>query len=474
MSDIVFYQQYGVPYFGILSIASYLKHFGRTSDVIIDSLEDDSIDVLRRLNPKLIGISVLSTEHNWLIDRTKTIRRVLPDTIFIIGGIHAMFYYEEILSEIPVDIVCHSEGEEVLLNVITEMNKTFPDWSSIHGISYRVNGNEIQMNERARLVPFRDDIIEDRSIYYDRYPQLAKDAVHRFFSSRGCPYRCSFCYNANIHDLFRGKGTYVRQKSVDNFIQEIDTQCSKYLIKSIFFYDDIFTFRKNWLKEFLKRYKESINIQFWCTTRANVIDKDTAQMLAEAGCRTASFGVETGSYEIRKNILNKEITDDQIIRCGNLLRKYGIKVQTANMFCLPNETLEDAYKTIDLNIQAKTNFAFSALFLPFPKTKITKYCIKKGLIKPDYSLQDLPYSFLNESVLDIRDKNEITNVHCLAYFFIKWPKVYKVFKKWPRYTFLKIPFHYIFLLSNLLRHKEERGISLWHALRYAWRLRDSF
>ena len=474
MSDIVFYQQYGVPYFGILSIASHLKYSSHTSDVIIDSLEDDSIDVLRRLKPKLIGISALSTEHNWLIDRTKAIRRVLPDTIVIVGGIHAMFYYEEILSETPVDLVCHSEGEEVLLNVITEMNKAFPDWESIQGISYRVNGNKIQTNERAWLVPFRDDIVEDRSIYYDRYPQLKKDAAHRFFSSRGCPYRCSFCYNANIHDLFRGKGAYIRQKSVDNFIREITTQCSKYPIKFIFFYDDLFTFRKKWLREFLKRYKEEVSIPFWCTTRADLINESTARLLADAGCRTVSYGIETGNYALRKNVLNKNITDEQIVNCGRLLRKYGVKTQTANMFCLPDETLEDAFKTIELNIKAETDYAFSALFMPFPKTEITNYCITKGLLKPDFSVKDMPYSFLTASVLDVQDKDAITNVHHLAYFFIRWPWVFKGFKRSVHFTFLGFFFRLVFLFGTFLRHKGERGISLWPALRYAWRLRDSF
>jgi anaerobic magnesium-protoporphyrin IX monomethyl ester cyclase len=330
--------------------------------------------------------------------------------------------------------------------------------------------------ERAGLVPFSEDIIEDRSLYYDRYPQLAQDASHRFFSSRGCPYRCSFCYNANIHDVFRGKGIYVRQKSVNHFIQELTSQCQKYPIKFIQFYDDLFTFHKQWLQEFLSLYKERVHLPFWCTTRANLIDEETARMLAEAGCRTASFGIETGNSHIRKQILNKQITDADILRCGNLLHQNGIKVQTTNMFCLPDETVEDAFQTIALNIKAKTDYAFTALFMPFPKTALTNYCIQNGLLKPDYALKDLPHSFITTSVLNIpkAQKDAITNVHRLAQFFIMWPWTFTRYKKIVYRRFLAPLFYMIFLFFTVLRFKEERGIASWWATwKYAWRLRQS-
>lgn len=474
--EIVFYQQYAVPYFGVLSMAAHSKQQGVQSAVIVETLEEDPVATLKELQPKLLGISVMSPEHKWLIQVSQTLRQALPDTIIIVGGVHAIFYPEEILAEAAVDLVCHSEGEEVIGAVLNELNNAAPNWAAIAGLSYKDRDGKICTNERARLVPFNDKIIEERSIYYARYPQLAKDDVHRFFSSRGCPFRCSFCYNANIHDIFKDKGKYVRQKSVDSFIREITAECEQYPIKFIFFYDDLFTFDKQWLQEFLPRYKAQVNLPFWCTTRANLIDAEKASMLAEAGCHTASFGIETGNERIRRQILNKQIRDEEIIRCGRLLHEYGIKTQTANMFCLPDETVADALKTIELNIAAQTDYAFTALFMPFPKTALADYCIRQGLLKPDYALKDLPYSFLTMSVLDIpqKQKEAIKNVHRLAYFFIKWPWLFETGNKIVYVTCLAPLFEAIFLLANVLRHKEERGISWRATLRYAWRLRKSF
>lgn len=471
-TDVLFIQQYAVPYFGIIALAAKLKSKGYSADVLIGALENDIATEVKARKPAIVGISLLSPEHGWLIETAKKIKDVAPETVIIAGGIHAMFYPEEILNDSVVDLVCHSEGEDVIVDVLRAV-QTGGDTSGLTGIAYRKGGGVV-LNERAPLVAFDDSIIEDQEIYFRRYPKLAEDTVHRFFSSRGCPYRCSFCYNARIHDMFKGKGKYVRQKSVDNFIREIAGHTSRHRVTSVFFYDDLFTFNKDWLKRFLAEYGRGVKIPFMCTTRANVADEETISMLAEAGCRTISFGIETGNYELRKNVLNKNITDEQIVNCGRLAARYGLKVQTANMFCLPDETLQDALKTVELNINAKTDYAFSALFLPFPKTTITDYCIEKGLLKRDYSLKDLPHSFLTESMLDIPDKAAIINVHRLAYFSIKWPWFFGLSKRLARFYLLNGLFSAIFLLSNLIRHKDERGISLWHAVRYAWRMRKTF
>jgi radical SAM superfamily enzyme YgiQ (UPF0313 family) len=471
---LVFYQQYAVPYFGVLSLVAHLKSNAINTDVIIADLEQAPITILKNLKPDIIGISVLSTEHNWLIEQTKAIRQVLPKVIILVGGVHAMLYPQEIIEEADVDLVCHSEGEEVLLNILNEFNLPNPDWSKISGLAYKNSNGKFCKTERAGLVPYNDNIREDRGIYYQRYPILATDTVHRFFSSRGCPYKCSFCYVPNLKEIFKGKGSFVRKKSVNSFISEIVEEATKYSIQSIFFYDDLFTANRKWLKEFLQEYKQKVNIPFMCTTYAKLVNEDVAKMLAEAGCQTVSYGIETGNYELRKNILNKNISNEEIIRCGQLLHKYGMKIQTSNMFCLPDETLEDAFNTIEINIKAKTDFAFSALFMPFPDQKITEYCIKNGYLKQGYSLEDMPYSFLTSSVLMLSDKEAIINVHRASFIFIKWPWCYPLLKKFVRYPIFNWLFKGIFLFSTVMRHKEERNISFWAVLKYAWRMRSSF
>ncbi|TAN40607.1 MAG: B12-binding domain-containing radical SAM protein [Nitrospirae bacterium] len=474
MKKVVFYQQFPLPYFGILSLVGYLKHHGYEPEIIISSLEKDPIDRLVELSPEIIGISAMTVEHRWLMQAAADIRRALPNSTIIAGGIHTVLYPEEVLSIPEIDLACTGDGEEVLYDILREMEKKEPDWHSLRGIGFRSAEGAVCVNERAPLYSYRDEIIEDRSIYFNRYPLLARDTAHRFISSRGCPYHCNFCYNETLRNLFRNSGPYIRRKSIDNLIAEIRAVCGNNRTDAVFFVDDLFTMDKKWLGQFLLRYRKEINIPFVCTTRANIMDDEKAALLAEAGCRTVSFGLESGSYAIRKIVLNKDITDDLIIQCGRSIKKFGMHVQTANMFCLPEETLQDAFRTIELNIQTGTDFAFASLLMPFPKTAIADYCIEHGFLKSDYSFNDLPESFMNISLLDLKEKDVIINVQRLAYFFIRYPSLYKRFKGAVHHMKLRWFFDLLFAAGNFLRHREERGVSWLSALQYAWRMRKTF
>ncbi len=470
---IVFLQQHATPYFGILALDKHLRQAGFQAEVVIDSLEKDSICAVRELNPSLIGISVLSTEHLWLIRVTKALKKILPETKIIVGGFHGMLYAKEILEETSADFVCHSEGEEVLIRVLQALDLSEPRWESIPGVAYRGNG-KIHINKTALLVPYCEDAPEDRRIYYRRYPVLAQEPGRGFISTRGCPFRCSFCYNSYMREHFKGKGTFIRQKTVESFIDEITLECSHYPIKSIFFFSDLFTFDKKWLHSFLQRYKKEIRVPFACHTTANIFDEETAVLLAEAGCWAVSFGIEAGNSFIRQNILKKTVTDEEIIRCGQLLRKHGIKVQTNNMFCLPGETLADAFKTVELNIQAGARYAHSALFLPFPKTELADYCIKEGCLDENYSLKDIPPSILSVSVLDLKDKSSIVNVQRASFFFVRWPWTFQVFRGLVVVPFLNPLFKVLSYVGYFFRHKGVKRIPFWAMIRFSWRVRKAF
>jgi len=305
--DIVILQQYPMTYFGVLSLNAYLKEEGYRIEVLIDALEKDLIQTLRSLDPGIIGFSVFSTEHVWLSETVKRVHRAFPDTPIIVGGVHAQVFPEKILADTDAHLACYGDGETVLGHMIDEARKQRPDWSSIFGIAYKTAGGEIRKNPQAPLFQYREEILEKRDLYFMRYPSLRRDAICYFISSRGCPFSCSFCYNSYLRDSV-GKAGYLRRKSVKNFMREILAAIKDYESPSIFFIDDLFTFDKNWLGEFLPEYKKEVGIPFVCMTRAKILDRETARMLAQAGCHSASFGIETGNETLRRTVLNKPIS----------------------------------------------------------------------------------------------------------------------------------------------------------------------
>lgn len=471
---IVFYQQFSVPYFGVLSLISHLGAQGIDADVVVSSLEQDPVAAIARVRPDVIGISVMSVEHRWLARSVKALRDALPGAVIVVGGVHAVLYPEEVMALPEVDLVCTSDGEVVMLDIVRELEGGRPAWHRVKGIGYRNGTGTVRINERAALFPYRDDVIEDRSVYFRRYPSLARDTAQRFISSRGCPYTCSFCYNETLRTIFKDAGAYVRRKGPMSLLREIRQVCDGARVESVFFMDDLFTMDKAWLRDFLARYKREVGIPFVCTTRANIMDEERAALLSDAGCRTVSYGVESGNYEIRKAVLGKDISDEAIIACGRLLKEHGLMAQTTNMFCLPGETLRDAFQTVELNIRARTDYAFASLLMPFPKTAIAEYCMRRGYIKPNYSFNDLPESFMTHSILTLEEKDVIINVQRLSYFFIRYPWLFRTFKGVARLAVLQKLFNLIFELGNFLRHKGERGITFLAAFRYAWRMRKYF
>ena len=103
---------------------------------------------------------------------------------------------------------------------------------------------------------------------------------------------------------------------------------------------------KKWLIEFCQQYKEKINLPWSCNLRAEIVDEDQVKAKKLANIDSVRFGIESGDEEIRCNVLNKgKVSNEKLFNCANLLKKYKIPYQTYNMFGLPTETYEQAWKT---------------------------------------------------------------------------------------------------------------------------------
>ena len=470
---ICFVQKEAFPYFGILSLCGYLKQRGVMPAVLIADLEKNLNEKLKEIKPDLIGISIMTTEHTWLVEISREIKRDFPDIPIVAGGVHAILYPKAVLQIPGIDYVCTGEGELALTSLCDSIKKGRADVKNIKGIGYRNEENTI-INEGESLLDNLSSHFDDREVYYRQYPVFRNDELKQFIASRGCPYKCAFCFNEQLMDIFKSKGKYVRMKETEHFIKEIQLVKESAVMKSVFFADDLFTMNKSWLRRFLPLYKEKISIPYMCTTRANLMDEEIASLLKDSGCHTVSFGIETGNEKIRREILQKKITDEEIINCGNILKKNGIRIQTSNMFCLPGETVDDAFDTVRLNIKIRSDFTYSTLFMPFPETNLAKYCIENGYLNKEFSFADLPKSFLTHSILKLKDKEKIENIQKVSHFLIRFPflvapieKVIKAFKfKWLFYQLL--------FIGTFLRYKAERQISFLNAVKFLWRFRKSF
>jgi radical SAM superfamily enzyme YgiQ (UPF0313 family) len=272
--------------------------------------------------------------------------------------------------------------------------------------------------------------------------------------------------------MYHGKVRMLRRYSPQRAVEEMIQVKSKYPLKRIFINDDIFILDKEWLEEFLPLYGRQVGLPFACNIRVNLVDEDKVRLLKEAGCYLVMFGIESGDQELRKRILKKNITDQQIRRSAELFRKYGIKMKTFNIIGLPDETREKALKTIRINADIKVDYPWCSILQPYPRTELADIARSKGLLDENFSLDDLQASFFSGSVLRQPNIKQLIRLQKLFYIGVKMPWTIPIIAR-----LVKLPldqlFFGLFALTYTYRFMRETDIGWWNALRFAARHRKN-
>jgi len=398
MSKILFLQNFNRELYGIMSLYSYLKN-KHTCFVSINSYLKD----IKKFSPDIIGLYVTTKDQKWLFDITKKIKNYTNLPI-IVGGPHPT-HYPDLINSPNIDMVCVGEGEKPLLNLLDKIDKKQCK-SDILSLWVKEK-NTIFKNKPDTLLNDYEIPKADIRIY-ERYKHIIKRKALSVSTSRGCTYKCSFC--ANYSTSFNP-----RIRPAESIISEILYNSKYKKVNFIEFHDEIFGFNKNYIFNFLKLYKEKINIPFYCLLRFEFINEELVVALKESGCVLVGLGLETGNEKIRNKILGKKLTNSQIIKAAGILNKLEMKFHTFNMFCLPNETLKEAYETLNLNLQIKPTYTFSSVFQPYPGTKFFKEA-KNKVINTNFNRFTVNFSYTSDFL-------KIYRIQKLFVFVVKFPRL---------------------------------------------------
>lgn len=377
---------------GIASLSSFIKQYGHHTDLIQFNTKHSlkNLSKIKTFRPHLLAMYVSTTQ--WEVSKyiAQRIKNKYSIPIFI-GGPHPTVSPESIFETELIDGLCIGEGEFVLLELIEKLSKG-ENIQSINGLWVRQKRKIIKNRIRPLLsdldnLPFSDwRIFSDEAIY--NYPC--------FSFSRGCPFNCHYCINPALKDIYKDDPKYIRIKSAKRAIAEIKDKKKKYNLKIINFDDDVFIKDKRWLMEFCSLYKDEIGIPFNCNARVENIDAEICSLLKDAGANMVGIGVESGDFYIRERILNRPITDGQIIRAFRIARAAGLNTYAFNMIGIPNETADSFRKTIALNQQLSPDGLQLSIFFPFPGTVLGEECRRKGYIR-----HKLPLGYFGYSILEL-------------------------------------------------------------------------
>ena len=364
----------------LLYIATFLNHNGHKAEILDCEAEGISLEELGEYLHKgdydVVGVAMLTAMYSQSIDICKAVKRINPRIKTIIGGSHASIMPKEILeAEDCVDIVTIGEAEVTflkLLNVFDNKN----DLKEIDGIAYRENGKIIKSKDADKIkdldyfpIPDRDliklNLYRPSVSYYKRLP------AYTMITTRGCPYRCTFCATAK---------TGYRMHSIPRVVEEMKLLVEKYGVKEILIRDDTFTLsRKRTIELCDAIIKEGLNkkVKWNCITRAGLVDLELLKKMKQAGCWGIHFGVEGGTQKLI-DAIKKDATLEEIRNAFKWAKQVKIETRGYFMIGLPSSTKEDDLATINFAKELDPDWAQFTITIPYPGTELAKEAEKFG------------------------------------------------------------------------------------------------
>ena len=288
---------------------------------------------------------------------------------------------ESLMASEAIDFVTHKEFDYT----VTEFASGMP-LEEIKGVSFRKDGKIIHTEKRLPIenldaLPWATPIYK-RDLDYTRYnvPFLLNPYIS-FYTTRGCPAKCSFCLWPQTFD-----GHMWRQRSVDDVAKEVKHALELFPdIKEIFFDDDTFTIGKERVLALCEKFKP-LNFTWSCTSRVHV-DLETLQAMRAAGCRLFIVGFESGNPQILKNI-KKGATVEQAREFMKNCKKAGIVVHGDFIIGLPGETPETIEESLQFAKELDCETIQVSIAHAYPGTAFYDFAQANGYFRSDVEMTD--------------------------------------------------------------------------------------
>ncbi len=391
---------YGIENNGIRHIVAYLRQRGYDAPLIFfknwtnygafpptDKEMDLLLGLLRDLRVDLIGLGFVSSYFPIMAPIIRRIRSEL-DAPVVLGGIHATAKPERCLE--IADIVCVGEGEAAMAELVDRLAAEQPVddvanlWLKKDG---EVNANPVRpLIPDLDSLPFREfsgkDVFEITRNKLSAREPIFELSEFRIYTSRGCPYACTYCYNSFVRRMYKGEPNYYRQRSVQHVIDELKYVKPKFKhLRKVVIDDDVFLPGSEWIEEFIEKYPKEIGLPFECMLHPDAVDEAALRRLKEAGLRRVLIGVQTGSPREAREVFGRSLDTRKIIDFGRLCRRH--RIESAYDFIVDNPlaTEEDKRATIDLVLSLPRPFnLFLYSLTAFPGAVLTEKLIEKGVI----------------------------------------------------------------------------------------------
>lgn len=352
-----------------------------TSPALADFFDDTQavLKDIERQRPDVLAFSPISGTYQWMLSVARKSKLLFPDVKIIFGGVHTTAVPERVLAQPFIDYVCTGEGDIAFPRILKAIEKGGAQ-EPIPNARFRRPDGQVVAGPQIGFVPDLDALPVFDKPLWEEYMRFGETYVT--MASRGCPYRCTYCFNSFFANLPQEKdGKYIRYRSVGHMMHELRAAKRRYGFRMVEFFDDVFTLDKRWLKSFLDQYKKEIGVSYQIFTHIKFVDEDVARWLSESGCRTAQIGIQTLDDEYKRRKLNRHETAAQAAEVLGIMKRYKIHVKFDHMFGLPGEPI-DAQETARRFYIKHTPYRITTFWTNFfPGTQMLKEALAQGLLR---------------------------------------------------------------------------------------------
>jgi len=377
-----------LPPLGLTYIAAVLEQDGHEIKIIdcpACNIDHKKLTAeLTSFKPNLIGISSITPTIKSALQSARAAKEACPDSKIILGGPHATFMDEQILSQEPtVDLIVRGEGEQTMAE-LTQQIPNSGNLGNIDGITLRnSDGQIVRTNVRAPIQNL-DDLPRPAYDYLQLTEYKIFGKTHMpIMASRGCQYQCSFCVSSQMF------GATYRARSPKNVVDELEWLKNVYGASGITFNDDTLTVEKKRVHEICDQIIDrKLNLPWGCQSRVDQISKEILGKMRKAHCNEVSFGIESGCQKILDAVKKKTSVEqnEQAIRWA---KEEGLFVAVTALIGYPGETIESAKQTIDLLRRVEPDDAWLCVATPYPGTELYALLESTGWkMSADFDLYD--------------------------------------------------------------------------------------
>ncbi|PCH59245.1 MAG: hypothetical protein COC19_07365 [SAR86 cluster bacterium] len=342
---------------------------------------------IKSLDIDVIAISIMSPHWYPMEPYLAELKKIQPDLIIVVGGYQAMLSQQQTIESPHVDYICVGDGEYAMANLMEHVCGT--KQGHVDGMWEKLLDESVFESEPHQIgdlgsLPFPDyDVFSKEDGFEDVNSSIFGPQgilVLPVMTGRGCPYRCTYCCNTPILDGWKTKKTFLRKYDVDDMINELIRLRDKYGVGYFEFWDELFLSNLKFVRAFFKVYQEKIRLPFSINSRVEVMSEEFCQTAADAGCHTIWFGIESGDQEFRTKMLNRKMTNQQVIDAAINCKKAGINRLTFNIVGMPLESADNMRETLKLNKLIAPEHFFFFPYIPLRGTPLYNKAKELGLL----------------------------------------------------------------------------------------------